>query len=389
MISGANIVCFAKDWHEDPTSNNHVMRILARDNRVLWINSIATRTPSFGSGRDLRKMATKLLSFARGAEQVEDNLWVFTPVVLPFPHSRAAQRINRQILKQTLRLQLRRLEMDDFQLWSFLPTAVSYVGALGESLVVYYVIDEYSQFSEVDSAGIAAMERELCERADIVFVTANSLLEAKSGWNPETHLASHGVDHAHFAAALGDDVEVAPDIAGMAGPILGFFGLIHDWIDQGLIAHLARQRPDWTIVLIGNARVDVSALEALPNVHLLGRKPYEDLPGYCKAFSVGLIPFVVNELTHHVNPIKLREYLSAGLPVVSTPLPEVTYHSDACYLAASPDEFVAAVERALAENSPARRRQRSEAMTAETWEKVVDRLGDEVRAVADRRRRGS
>lgn len=382
MMTGQNIICFAKDWREDPTSNNHVMKLLARDNRVLWINSIATRTPSVTSGRDLSKMVAKLGRFARGLDRVDDNLWVFTPIVLPFPHSSIARVANRQIVKQTIRALRFRLDMDQFQLWSFLPTAEPYFGSLGESIAVYYITDEFSQFSELDSENIARMERDLCERADVVFVTANTLLETKRRYNPQTHLASHGVDHAHFSRALDESITVPAEVAGLSPPVLGFFGLIHDWVDLATIAHLATERPDWSIVLIGKATVDTSALDSLPNVRMLGRKPYEHLPAYCRAFDVALIPFVVNELTHHVNPIKLREYLSAGLPVVSSPLPEVTHYSDTCYLADGADEFLRACERALDEDSDSARKRRCEAMAKETWEQKVGQLGDHVMRVS-------
>ena len=150
MLNGENIVCFAKDWTEDPTSNNHVMRMLERDNKVLWLNSIATRAPALTSSRDLQKIGRKLKSFAQGPRVVENGLNVYTPIVLPFPHSNIAKTLNREILKSTVGLMRRKLGMRDFQLWSFIPTAVSYFGKLGESLSVYYCTDEWSHFSYVD-----------------------------------------------------------------------------------------------------------------------------------------------------------------------------------------------------------------------------------------------
>jgi glycosyltransferase involved in cell wall biosynthesis len=253
----------------------------------------------------------------------------------------------------------------------------------GESLVVYYCIDEWAHFSYLDGARMAEMERELCQRADVVLATAHQLWERRRPLNPETHLALHGVDHAHFATALAPETPVAEELAGARGPVVGFFGLVHEWFDQGLVAALAERRPDWTIAIIGKASVDVSALSRFPNVKLLGRRPYETLPRYCKAFSVGVIPFAVNELTRNVNPIKLREYLSAGLPVVSTALPEVEAYGE-CRIARSPGVFVEACEAAARTDTPERRRTRSAAMAAETWEAKVDRLG---RVVADVQRR--
>jgi glycosyltransferase involved in cell wall biosynthesis len=387
-VRDQNIVCIAKDWSEDPTSNNHVMRMLARDNRVLWLNSIATRSPNLGNGRDLAKIARKLGSFMQGPVQVADNLDVYTPIVLPYPHVDLAVQVNTVILRESLRLLRAQRRMDDFQLWSFLPVGGRYVGKLGERLAVYYCTDEWSKFSTVEGAGIAAMERELCEKADLVFTTSRTLLESKKAYNPETHLASHGVDQKHFAKAFAADTQVAAELRDLPRPILGFVGLIQDWVDIGLIEHLATKRKDWTIVIVGKAMVDVSRLEALPNVKLLGRKPYESLPTYVKAFDLGLIPFVHNELTRNVNPIKLREYFSAGLPVVSSDMPEVALYANeggalagACRIGRNHDDFYAACVRALAEDSAAKRAARSTAMEAETWERRVADITEHVTRV--------
>src|SRR5262245_54219234 len=129
---GENIICFSKDWDEDHTSNHHVMRELAKKNNVLWLNSVATRVPKLTSGRDVKKIFRKLASFFRGARQVDQRLWVYTPIVLPFPHSRWASAINRQILRVALKFLRRKLAMQTFQLWTFLPSSVEFVGTLGE-----------------------------------------------------------------------------------------------------------------------------------------------------------------------------------------------------------------------------------------------------------------
>jgi glycosyltransferase involved in cell wall biosynthesis len=233
---------------------------------------------------------------------------------------------------------------------------------------------------------MAALEQDMCARADLVFVTSRVLLERKKRFNPETHLASHGVDHAHFSKALDPATRVPADVAGVPHPIIGFFGLIEDWIDVDLMAYIAEQRPGWSVVVIGKEKTDCSRLRRHPNVFMLGRKPYEELPGYCKAFDVALCPFVLNELTRNVNPIKLREYLSAGLPVVSTGIPEMKNYPSWCAIADEPAAFLAACEQAIAEDSPDKRRSRSEAMAAETWERRVAELGDHVRRVRAGRR---
>ena len=120
---------------------------------------------------------------------------------------------------------------------------------------------------------------------------------------------------------------------------MGFFGLIRDWVDLDLLADVARRRPDWHLVLIGDSTIELALYQGLANMHFLGRKPYADLPAYCKEFDAGLVPFKINELTKAVNPIKLREYLAAGLPVVSTPLPEVKACGPWVRIAADAEEF--------------------------------------------------
>jgi glycosyltransferase involved in cell wall biosynthesis len=389
-LSGEHIVCFAKDWGEDPTSNNHVMRSLSRHNSVLWLNSIATRNPHLAARRDVRKMGRKLGAFVRGSTAVSPSLAVATPMVLPFPHQRWAVALNRRVLPLQLSVLRRRLGGDDFQLWSFLPTAVDYVGRLGESLVVYYCTDEWSELPGLDAEGIARMDRAMCARADLVFTTSLALYEAKRRYNPETYLAPHGVDHAHFSAALADETRVPSELADLVGlrrPILGFFGLIERWVDLALIDWLAAQRPSWSFVLIGRAAVDTSILRRRTNVRLLGRRRYAELPGFCKAFSLGLIPFERNALTRHVNPVKLREYLSAGLPVVSTPMEGVRDVVDgSCAVAEDRESFLAACEHLLAADSPRARRLRSLAQESETWDRRVDQLGPWVRRAQQLRR---
>jgi glycosyltransferase involved in cell wall biosynthesis len=388
-MTGQNVICFAKDWDENPTSNNHVMRLLAQGNRVLWLNSIATRTPNLRDGRDLAKIFRKLMSFFRGPRHVENGLWVYTPIVLPFPRSRLATRVNAWVLRASLAFVRRLIGIaGEFQLWVFIPTASKYVGKLGESMVVYYVTDEYSQFSYVDGAEVAAGDRALCARADVIFATAQSLVDRRLPQNPETHLARHGVDHSLFAKALDETTNVPADLAALPGPAIGFYGAIQDWLDFDLIEYLARRHPEWSIALIGSTLTDVSRLRALPNVHFLGRKPHVDLPAYCKGLAVGLIPHKVCELTRNMNPIKLREYLSAGLPVVSVPLPEVQAYGDRCGIAADYEAFERRVAEAIENDSPDARRARSDAMRAETWQRRVAEIGREVMRVRAGKVRG-
>ena len=379
-MNNESIIYFAKEWNQDRTSCDHVFDQLARHNKVLWVNSIASRAPNLTSAHDWGRIFAKLRKCLGGLKQVGPSAWVYQPVVIPLPYSQWAKRINRHLLRWSLRRIIRRLQMKHPQLWTFLPNSVYMVGELNESLVVYYCPDAVSEFTYLNAKEIAAMERELAGKADLCFATATSLVEHLRHYNPNSHLASHGVDYAHFATALNETTIVPDDLARLSQPVIGFFGIIHNWVDLPLIAAVARKHPEWSVVLIGKTDVDITPLNGLPNVHLLGRRPYASLPAYCKGFQVAVIPFVLNELTRHVNPIKLREYLSAGLPVVSTNLPEVRLYSDYVYLADTPDEFIAKLEQALRDDNPEKRQQRSHAMQQETWDAKVAQVCDQVTA---------
>ena len=368
MDRPADIICFAKDWNEPKTSNHHVMEELAKRHRVLWVNSITTRAPNLASSNDLRKIARKIRSWFRGTKVIHDNLRVLTPVVLPFPRSRSAQAINRRLVCSMVRAAARRWRFSKPQLWIFLPNAADYVGQFGESKVVYYCVDEWSEFSNLDARFIQQKEAELLQKANVVFVVSQKLLATKGKFHSNIHLVPHGVDHSLFAKALGAEFLPAEELRMLPRPVVGFYGSLYDWVDQDLLCAIARLRPAWSIVLVGKIMTDISPLRQHPNIHVLGPRPHGELPRYCKGFDVGIIPYRMQDRRmQSVNPLKLREYLAAGLPVVSVDLPEARGVAEDILIADTPEEFVARIEQALTRNSPARQRQRSDQMQSESW----------------------
>ena len=167
---------------------------------------------------------------------------------------------------------------------------------------------------------------------------------------------------------------IPDDLRGLRRPVVGFFGQLADWVDLELVRALARARPEWSFALVGRATTDLEPLRGLPNVHLLGPKPYSVLPNYCRGFDVGIIPFRTNELTVRANPLKLREYLAAGLPVVATPLPEVARYDGLVYVADGPDAYLTQIEAALRESSSEAARRRIDAMQKEGWDARVEQI---------------
>jgi glycosyltransferase involved in cell wall biosynthesis len=375
-----NIICFANDWGGDRLSKKQVMLRLAHRHRVLWINAINTRRPRVAK-KDLRRVLQKLRDFTRGMRQVEDNIWVLAPIYVPFHGRPAWQALNRRLLRWQIRWAMRRLHFAAPVTYTFVPTSAPVVGSLGETAVVYHCVDEYSAFSDA-AAEVGPLERDLLAKSDLVIVCSTPLLEDKSKHHPDVRLLTHGVDYDHFRCSAEPDTPVAEELRSLPHPLLGFHGWVADWVDLKLIADVARLRPEWSIVLVGRADGDLSPVRGLANVHVLGLRPYERLPEYLRAFDVALLPFAVNELTLASNPLKLREYLAAGLPVVAAPLPEVKRMGAMVALASTPDEYVREIETYLARGVRGPSLERAQAMAGESWEAKATQIEAWLRELA-------
>lgn len=373
-LRGRDVVVFSNDWDGDPLSKTHIMRILARENRILWVNSIGNRAPR-ATAHDLARIRRKLESFLKeNLKEVEPNIHVLSPLAIPFYGSEAVRRANRVLLRAQVMRAMRRLRFQRPISWSFLPASAPVSGTLGEDFVVYHCVDEFSAFSDTNGRHIAELEETLLKKADLVITSAERLYDNKVKVNPHTVLVRHGVDFRHYVKACDPATVVPADLARLPRPIIGFFGLIADWVDMEAIASCAKAYPQGSVVLLGKVAPDaeVSALQALPNVHFLGRKRYEELPAYCKGFDVALMPFVINELTLNSNPLKVREYLAAGLPVVSSDLPEVR-KVGLCRIARSAADYPRLVEDCLKDGAGPDRA-RAERIFQESWDAKVEEL---------------
>jgi glycosyltransferase involved in cell wall biosynthesis len=382
LLRGRDILCFSHDWTGDPLSKTHLMRVLARDNRILWINAIANRMPTT-SGKDLSRIYKKLKSFTEPVREVEKNIFVMNPLAIPAYGSPAMVSINRKFLIRQVKSAMRKLGMKNVINMVFNPAAWMIAGRLGETEQIYYCVDEYTAFTGV-SGGLKEIEEDLFRKSDFVVVSAETLLESKKKFNEKTFLIRHGVDFDHFRTALDVATKIPAEIADLPKPVIGFHGLLADWVDFELIKKIAAHFKNGSVVLIGKITFDaekkIKILDGVPNIHFLGRQPYKELPAYCKGFDVALNPFVMNELTRNVNPLKVREYLAAGLQVVSTDIPEVRVLED-CLVGETHADFVSKIEQILANPKP--RAEVSAAIRHESWDAKVDELRAIMRKVKE------
>jgi glycosyltransferase involved in cell wall biosynthesis len=380
MLAERDILCFANDWSGDPLSKKQIMLRLAKRNRILWVNSLHNRKPRLAK-KDAGRVLQKLREFLRGTQLVHPQIWQVTPLYVPTFRFRWIRQFNQFLLRMQLRYAMSRLRFKEVITFTFSPTSADVVGTLGEEIVVYHCVDEYASFSDAAATEVEDAEQRLLRKADLVLASSIPLLEKKRKTNERAHLVLHGVDYEHFRRATEGDTPIAPELHDLPRPILGFHGLIADWVDLPVVVEIAKKRPQWSIALVGRGDTDLSILEGVKNIHIIGHRPYADLPLYLKGFDIALLPFVQNELTRNANPLKLREYLAAGLPVVATPLPEVVRFDEKVSLAVTAEEYIQRIEEILKHGLAGPLRRRSDAVANESWDHKVAEIDHLVESV--------
>ncbi len=377
-LKGRDIVCVGfADWDTELwTNQHHLMSRLARENRVLFVESLGLRRPQL-AGRDLTRIARRLRSGLRPARAV-DGLHVLSPLVLPLYRSRFARALNRLLLPALVRRAARRLGLRRPILWAYVPQAEVLIDALEPSLIVYHCVDDIAAHDRIDTASFRAAEARFAARADLVLASAPALAERLRTVSDNVVDAPNVADTELFSVALGPG-PLDPGMAALPTPRIVFTGaIVAAKLDLPMLAELARLRPSWSFALVGpigpgEPRADISPISGEPNIHLLGPRAYGELPDVLRAADAGLIPYARNALTESIFPMKVYEYLAAGLPVVATPLPALSGVAD---VATAPDAAGIAelLTQALAEDDPDRRGERSRAAASHSWERRLDEI---------------
>jgi uncharacterized SAM-binding protein YcdF (DUF218 family)/glycosyltransferase involved in cell wall biosynthesis len=390
-----DIVCISSiDWGFIWQSHQETMSTLAsQGHRVLFIENTGVRRPRF---TDLPRVRQRIKNWWRGTNgfwQERENLFVYSPVLLPFPYSRIARAINRWLLLRALTRWMRAVRFERPIIWTFLPTplALDVVHRLDPKLTVYYCVDDFAS-SSPQARRITRSERQLLQEADLVFVTSERLRERAALYASKVHIVPSGVSLDRFEDAR-DHVRARPDdIDRLPRPVVGYVGGLHQWVDQDLIARVADDMPDASFALIGPTQTDVSLLTRRSNVHLLGPKSHEVIPDYIKCFDVGLVPYRLSDYTEHVYPAKLNEYLVMGIPVVATDLAEVRRfnreNGGVVSVGSTAESFSRAVAAALKGEGAADREQRIDAGRRNSWSLRISRMWELIEAALDSRESG-
>ncbi|MBL8046618.1 MAG: glycosyltransferase, partial [Anaerolineales bacterium] len=386
-LQSEHILLFAHNaWNEVWRNNQHISSRLARENLVLYVE------PKVYPLSKLRRGQVPKAVWAQPRlTHAQDSLWLYRhPVWAPrMPAKLGLDKLMRQLRRTALLSALRQLKFKpNFLSWVYQPKDSELVGQMGERFIIYSVVDEYAAFGHQTPEAqqfIRERERQLLQIADLVLVTSPALLASKSSLNPSTVWVPNGVDFTLFEQAWRANEPLPEDIIRLPRPIVGYSGHISGRLNLPLLKQLAEMRPNWSVVLVGSvwetgAEAQLAALRQLPNVYFLGQKPAAHVPHYISGFDVALIPYLQNEESRNINPIKLYEYLAMGKPVVTVDIPALDGFRHLVRMGDSADNFSVQIQAALTKNSLILVDERRQVAAANTWDQRAEHISRLIQA---------
>lgn len=357
-----DIVIFSTaDWNTKPwTNKQHTAKTLAeRGYRVLYVDSTGIRSPGANKA-DLNRMLQRLLAGFSGAKKVSQNIYRYSPLVIPFRYGKWIDALNRILLTVAMRMQLRKLGFKDVLVWVYNPDVANIIRNINAKLSIYHCVDDLSAIPGISSTMIRDKENQLANLVSLVFTTNINLHKRWCRILPDSAFYQPNVaNYDHFKRAR-NSIDTAREMDEIPYPRIGYIGTLSDFkVDFHLVMTVAINRPDWHWVIIGGEREGqclqvLEDLKTLRNVHMLGYKEYDVLPELMAGMDIATLPILDNSYTRSMFPMKFFEYLGAGLPVISTPLPALHGYQKAYRMVNNADEFIVAVEKILGGNIPDR-----------------------------------
>jgi glycosyltransferase involved in cell wall biosynthesis len=371
-----DVLCFGGgDWwyHNQAHIDMQIMRRFAKNRTVVYVNSLVVQKPKITQGRKfVAKCLRKAKSIFTGLKKTDAGFWAYSPVSLPLHHIRWARFLNENIVRWQIRHIMRKLTFNDPIIWVACPAACDIALSLKKSKLVYQRADRWEEFPNVDKQVVCEYDHKLKSEADLTIFVSESLYAQESALCRNAVYLDHGVDYEMFAKAE-QDLRIPSEMNRIRKPVIGFFGGIDEHtFDILFMEKVIKLLPEMSFVFIGKASIDCSGLIAQKNVFLLGQKPYEEIPHYGKCFDAAIMPWRQNRWIQACNPVKLKEYLALGKPVVTTPFAELQKYHEVAYEAQTPEQFVTCIKKALQENCPDRIAARRRKVMQSTWDSKAE-----------------
>ncbi|MGD2094106.1 MAG: glycosyltransferase [Phycisphaerales bacterium] len=360
-----------------------LMRRFARMGITLYINSIVMQKPTMkkntgGGASFTKKIVRKIKSIFTGLKKSDFGFWVYSPFTLPVHHLAWARPINETILRYQVNHVARKLQMENPLVWVACPAACDTAIKMKKNLLIYQRTDRFEDYPNVDSNIIKIYDQKLKASADLTVFVNRTLYDEESAQCKKAIYLDHGVDFKVFSTAE-QNPHKPNDIADIPKPIIGFFGAIDNHTsDIPFVEKVTDLLPEMSFVFIGDASADITNLQNKKNVWLLGQKPYEQIPHYGKCFDVAIMPWQQNSWVEACNPIKLKEYLALGKPIVSTPFLELKKYYDVVYEARTPEEFAESIKKAIKEDNPDRIAARRNKVKKASWDSKAQLIAEKL-----------
>jgi glycosyltransferase involved in cell wall biosynthesis len=363
-----DLLVFGEDWGGLPSSTQHLISHLSNHHKTVWINSIGLRRPRI-CRHDIKRMWHKMTSGNHVVSDQpvlpNDNFHIVNPKTIPAPHYKLERRIASRLIAAQVKPVIKKAALRSPILWMSLPTAIDVADNIDHAALIYYCGDDFSSLAGVDHETVRQHEQKLVEKADLIIAASDTL--AAHFPAEKTRILPHGVNYPLFSTPT----ERAKDLVNDGRPIAGFYGSISKWLDLDLLTQTITRLPDWHFVFIGAAVIDVNALNQFDNVTFLGERAHELLPSYVQHWTACLLPFINNQQIQHCNPLKLREYLASGRPVISTEFPALAPYLAFVTTVKSVDEMVLALTNAIPKDINCHQQL---AVSNQTWSSQADKV---------------
>lgn len=386
MIKNENIICISSiDWDFIWQGHQEIMSIFAaKGNRVLFIENTGIRPPSLKDIPRIKKRLAAWFKSTKGFRKAGENLYIYSPLILPFPYFRLARRINKFLMLKALKNWMEAMDFHDPIIWTFLPTgiALDIIDFVKKKMLIYCCIADWAKLT-TNPKGFKNAEARLAKQSDLIFVQGEDFKKNCLRYNPNVYEFLFGINPVIFEKFKEDLPKVVPeDMRGLSRPIIGYVGGIHRHVDLEAIHYMALKEPDWTIVMIGPAQTPIHQFNGIKNVRFIGKKDYSLLPSYIEQFDVGIVPYAINEYTRTVYPTKINEYHIMGKPVVSTALPEVVkFNKDnLVFIGKNKEEFLEKVRSASKTNTKELIAARVCAAGENSWELKLEEMSGRMEA---------
>jgi glycosyltransferase involved in cell wall biosynthesis len=375
MLEGHDLLFLGSDWGRFPDGFQQIAQLLAKSNRIIWVDSLSMRRPSFQM-YDVKRIIGRMIGIFSSTRKTSESILTgnIHPLIIPFNDLPGIQKVNDILLRSVLRKELKKNNFKNFIVISATPMIANIIGTLGESSSHYFCMDDYTQYDGAYRC-LSQLEKNILAKVDSCFALSDPLMQTRKAKSGENHFLPMGVDIEHF----NQPQEPLPiELRTVKKPIAGFIGQIGTYVDIDLILECAKAYPGVSFVVIGRPYVNVnmSVLSQASNIYFLGEIPYQKIPQYARAFDVGLNPRVVNKLSLTMNPVKILEYLSVGMPVISTDLPAVKIFEEFVYIAKSREHFIELIGTALQDSSQDKKEARKKIAQQYSWKSIVQYISE-------------